>query len=148
MKRFLLFAVALALSACSTLTPPASVAGAPAPTRSDTILAVASTAATVADAIGQAPPATLSRTTIDDKAIRLAFKTFDHALDVVDAFVASGAIVRNSPTALTIRRAILATQSALNAASAAQRAGSATTYSEALRQAQAALASLETALAR
>ena len=141
---------ALSLAACTT-TPPAPLPAPPVsttPDRTDAIIAVASTAATVADAIGVAPPATLTRTTIDDKAVHLAFATFDTALTIVDGFVASGTIVPGSPQALRIKRAVLATNDALIAASAAQRAGSATTYTAALRNAETALDSLRAALKR
>jgi hypothetical protein len=146
-----MFAAALALAGCSTVAtapPPGPAAQAPAPDRQDALLAVASSAATVADAIGEAPPATLSRTMIDEKAVRIAFQTFDASLSVIDGFVATGAIVRGSPTALTLKRGILATRDALKAASAAQRAGNATSYRAALSQAEQALAEVRSALAR
>ena len=143
---------AISLAACTTATPPPAPLPAPpvstTPDRTDAIIAVASTAATVADAIGAAPPATLTRTTIDDKALHVAFATFDTALTIVDGFVASGVITPSSPQALRIKRAILATTDALIAASAAQRAGSATTYTVALRNAETALDSLRAALKR
>lgn len=146
MKRLLLFATALSLVACSPVTTtPAGTT--PPPSRGDAILVVADSAAAVADALKVAPPATLTKTTIDEKAIRLAFKEFDRALTVIDSFVAGGKIVRNSPVAMTIRKGVLTTATALNAASAAQRAGNATSYTAALRDAKNALAMVQTAIA-
>lgn len=148
MRRLLLFATALSLAACATVPPGAMDADTGAPSKSEASFAVAEAAARVADAIGQAPPVTLAATTIDEKAIRAAFVTFDHALDLIDAAVAGGVIHRGTPTALTIRRVVVTTQAALNAASAAQRAGNATSYTAALHDAESALASLRIALAR
>jgi hypothetical protein len=158
MRRLLLLAGALALSACSTATaPPVASTPAPAatsspisttPDQTDAIIAVASATAAVADAIGQAPPATLTRTTIDEKALHVAFATFDTALTIVDGFVASGVIVPGSAQALRLKAAILATNDALVAASAAQRAGSATSYSAALANAEIALDGIRAALKR
>lgn len=127
------------LAGCATLPTATSDRGA-------AIREVAHTAALVADARGEAPPATLTRTTIDEKAIHAAFVTFGRALDLIDALRDSGVIKPGSPAAIATRNAIRASQSALNAASAAQRAGSATSYTAALSNAEAALANLAAAL--
>lgn len=147
MKRIILaLAVAsLSLSACIT------VPGGGAPTKADTIQAVATVAAKVADAANVSPPASIWTPAAHAKAaqaLRLAFSGLDHADDVIDAFVKSGRLVRNSPAALTVRRGILATQAALNAASSAERAGSAASYAEALKQAESALASVQSAIGK
>jgi hypothetical protein len=151
MRRLILFAAALSLTACATApsAPPATAGPSATPDRGDAILAVAGTAAAVADAMDVAPPASVTtRTTIDEKAIRIAFKTFDATLTVIDAFVATGQIVPGTPQALTLKRGVLATKDALNAASAAQRAGSATSYTAALVRAEQALTAVRSALAR
>jgi hypothetical protein len=137
-------ACALALTACG-LTPPATP-GAPPPSRQDAVVAVAETAARVADAINVAPPATLSRTTIDEKFVRSAFLTFDTALHIIDGLRDTGVLVPGTPKAHKVRDTIRLVQRWLNAASSAQKAGNAATYTEALRNARAALASLQTSL--
>ena len=83
MKYLVSLVAYFALAACS-LTPPASTGTAPATNVNTAIAATADTAAAVADALGQAPPATLSKTTIDERAIHLAFQSFDHVLTLVD----------------------------------------------------------------
>ena len=139
MRRALIALLALPLAACATMQPPAAPRG-------EAIAASTDATAAVLDAIGQAPPPTLARTTIDDKAIRVAFMAFDKALTVIDAFLDSGYLKPGSPSALRIRRGVLATQAALNAASAAQRAGSATTYTDALEKARLALTDIQLVL--
>jgi hypothetical protein len=146
LKHILIAACALSLSACGV----PGVAGMPTGTvtKQDTVVAVASTAAAVADAIGQAPPATLSKTTIDEKAVNLAFRSFDRALTFIDRLISDGDLPKGSPRAVAVASGIRAVKGALNTASHAQRAGNATTYSAALRQANAALESLQSTLAR
>lgn len=148
MRRLLLCAIACLAVACTPMSGIAPLGAAP-PSRADTIEQVAVVAADAADALAVAPPAELTaKVTIDDKAVRIAFLSFDAALTVIDAFVATGAIERNSPTAIRIRDGIRLTQRSLNAASAAQRAGQAASYREALVQAQLALAGITSALGR
>lgn len=146
MRRLLVLAAAALAVACSPLSgiaPP----GSPPPSRAETVEQVAAVAADVADALQVAPPAAITaKVTIDDKAIRVAFLSFDGALSVIDAFVATGAVKKNSPTAIALRDAIRLTQRWLNAASAAQRVGDARSYREALEQAQRALSGVQTAL--
>ncbi|MCP3731994.1 hypothetical protein M9978_16335 [Sphingomonas sp. MG17] len=148
MRRLIICAIACLAVACTPMSgiePPGSAP----PSRTDAIEQVAVVAADLADALQVAPPAELTATvTIDDKAVRIAFKSFDAALSVIDAFVATGAIVKNSPTAIRIRDGIRLTQRWLNAASAAQRVGDAKSYRAALEQAKAALAGVQSALGR
>lgn len=139
--RRLLLAAALVLTGCVTTQPRENP-------RAPAIAASADATAALLDAIGQAPPATLTKTVIDDKAVRLAFQAADKALDVIDALIDAGVIRPGSPTALRIRAGVLTTMEALNAASAAQRAGSATTYREALTRAREAMDSVQLALAQ
>jgi hypothetical protein len=139
MRAALLIAVALAGCAGPLATTQ--------PARAPSIQAAAETTAAVLDAIGQAPPATLTRTTIDDAAIRTAFRSFEKTLTIIEAFMDSGLLSPGSPTALRLRAAVLSTQSALNAASAAQRAGSSTSYKAGLEQARIAITNVQLALA-
>lgn len=140
MTRIIPLFAALALSACATMQPPAAP-------RAEAIAASADATAAVLDAMGSAPPATLTKTVIDDKAIRAAFLVWDKTLTVIEAFIDSGYVKPGSDLALRLRRGVLATTAALNAASAAQRAGSATTYSDALDKARLALDDIQLALA-
>jgi len=139
--------IPLALAAASLLAGCVTPLPRSTPERASAISAAAATTAAVLDAIGEAPPPTLTRTTIDDRAIRVAFVTFDKGLTVIGAFLDSGQIKPGSPAALRLRGAVLATQAALNAASAAQRAGSAATYSRALSDAQTAITNVQLVLA-
>lgn len=101
-----------------------------------------------------APPTTpgtvavtpLGNTAIDDRGIRLAFLTFDALLDVVDAFKATGNLTAGTPRALAISDAIIRVKHGLTAASAAQKAGNATSYAAAFSEAQTAILEIRTAL--
>lgn len=85
-------------------------------------------------------PAPLEQTVLDERALILALETFDTALDSVDILIEAGYIVPGSPRALEIAGHIDRAATALRAASAAQRAGSTTSYLEAIQQARAAIA--------
>lgn len=88
------------------------------------------------------PPAPLNSTTIDEKTLIVALQTFDTTLTAVDRLIAAGVIKPGSPRALQIAEAIHKAKVAFQAASAAQRAGSATDYLSALTNAQVAMASI------
>ena len=88
--------------------------------------------------IGNAP-APLEQTVIDEKGLLAAFSAFDVALTAVDGLVATKVIVPGSPTALKIKGYLRTAQTGLNAAAAAQKAGSATDYVKALNSAREAL---------
>ena len=87
---------------------------------------------------GVQAPAPLAQTHYDEQALNLAWETFDTVLTSVDALVESGHLVRNSPRALQVRRYLIQARSALNAATAAARAGNTTDYGTALAQAREA----------
>lgn len=87
-------------------------------------------------------PAPLAATAVDDKALVLALQAFDTALDTVDILKDAGYIEPGSETALQIATVIDTTKAALQAASAAQRAGSTTEYAEAISYAQDSAAAL------
>ncbi len=91
-------------------------------------------------------PAPLEQTVIDEKAIVLALSTFDTVLTAVDALKASGHITPGSPKALTLARHIDTARLALEAASAAQRAGSTSSYFTAIEQARVAIGLVKEAL--
>jgi hypothetical protein len=117
MKRLLIASLALALTSCAGL-----------------------------GSIVSTPPAPLSHTSLDEKAINLALKSADAIATAVDLLVAVKQIVPGTPRALNVKRGLLALRDGLVAASAAQRAGNATSYEEALRNAEAALAAVQSAL--
>lgn len=136
----------LSLAACVQSTAPPGSAGTTAPSRGQALAAIADTAAAVADGLGQAPPATLSRTTIDERYVHFAFKAFERALTFIDVMKSSGDLPRNSQRARSVQAGGRIVQRSLNAASAAQRAGNASTYTSALREAKAALTALQISL--
>jgi hypothetical protein len=117
MKRLIIASLALALASCTGLA-----------------------------SIGSTPPAPLAHTSLDEKGINLALKSADAIATAVDLLVAAKAIVPGTPRALTVKRGLLALRGGLVAASAAQRAGNATSYDEAIRNAEAALAAVQSAL--
>lgn len=96
---------------------------------------------------GQAP-APLAHTAVDEKGIVLALKSADTIATIVDSLVAAKVIVPGTPLALTIKHSLIALRDGLAAASAAQRAGNATSYAEAMSQASTALGALQAALGR
>lgn len=91
-------------------------------------------------------PAPLEQTAVDEKALVLALETFDTVLTSVDILLEAGYIVPGSPRALEIAGNIDRARNALGAASAAQRAGSTSSYLEALEEARAAISLVKSAL--
>jgi hypothetical protein len=109
----------------------------------------AETAATVGgviDATGAKAPAPLASTSIDEKAVVLAFEAADTVATQVDTLVATGLLVKGSPKALAVKSALGRLRSFLTSASAAQKAGNATTYRQALSDAATAMHDAATAL--
>jgi hypothetical protein len=92
------------------------------------------------------PPAPLNATTLDDTAINVAFETFDVALYAIEGLQAAGTLARNSPRALAVQAGVIQVQKWLNIASAAQKAGSASSYTSALSEASKAIAGIKAAL--
>jgi hypothetical protein len=117
MKRLLVASLALALTSCAGMGPVAST-----------------------------PPAPLGHTALDEKGINIALKSADALASAVDLLVATKALTPGTPKALTVKAGLLALKNGLVAASAAQRAGNATSYEEALRNAETALAAVKSAL--
>ena len=91
-------------------------------------------------------PAPLEQSVVDERALILALETFDTTLTSVDILIEAGYIVPGSPKALEIAGHIDRAKAALAAASAAQRAGSTTSYLEAIEQARAAIALVKAAI--
>jgi hypothetical protein len=94
---------------------------------------------------GAAPPAPLAGTVIDDQAVNFALESFDASLTLVDAAIDAGKIKPGTPEAKTIAAKIRQVDHLLAVASAAQKAGQATSYAEAFREARSALAELKAA---
>lgn len=118
MKRFLPLLAALSLSACTL------------PTLS----------------LGTQSPAPLAHTTVDDKALDVAWKSFDLALDGIAALRDAGAIKKGTPKAISVANGIDAVSGFLTAAESAAAAGSTTDYGIALANAKSAITQLRAAL--
>lgn len=112
----LLIALALSTAAC---TPGIDILGAPAP---------------------------LQKTVIDEKGLLAAWSDFVVALTAVDGLIVAKVIVPGSPRALQIKGYLKTAQNGLNAATAAQKAGNASSYFAALNEAQTALRLASTTL--
>ena len=134
--RFLIPVAALVLSACATIQRTQD-----AVTRAVDMLGnVTTTVNTVLDR-----PAPLANTQRDEELIRSAYTRFGQAVLFIERnLVDTGIIVRNSPTALRIRRGVDIVQRMLRVARTAQQAGNAASVREALGIAQRALTGLTT----
>ncbi len=91
-------------------------------------------------------PAPLEQSVLDEKALVLALETFDTVLTSVDILTDAGYIQPGSTRARQIADAIDRAKGWMQAASAAQRAGSTASYLEALEQARRAIASVKSSL--
>lgn len=91
-------------------------------------------------------PAPLAKTVIDDRGIRYAFLTLDALASLADAGIQAKWIVPGSAKANAIADGLDKIRHFLNAASAAQRAGSVASYQAAFDQAQAAMIEMQKAL--
>ncbi len=80
-------------------------------------------------------PAPFQQMVQDEKAVIYGFAAYDAMLTMVDGLQESGKLERNSPKAMEVRGYLVTIKNALNAANAAQKAGSATEYAEAFAQA-------------
>lgn len=94
------------------------------------------------------PPtaAALNATSIDEAGIDLIRDLFDVGLFGVDALTDAGKIKVGTPQAHSIARLIRQIAGFLGAADAAQKAGSATNYNEALKNARSALKQFQAAI--
>lgn len=91
-------------------------------------------------------PAPLQQTVIDERGLITAWSAFDVALTAVDGLIATGRIKPGTPPALAIAGYFKTAQSALNAATKAQKAGSTADYFEAMTEARDALRDASAAL--
>jgi hypothetical protein len=105
-------------------------------------ISIALAGCTPTGGIVTSPP--LSATSIDEKALVLTLETFDTMLTAVDRLVDAKIITPGSPRAIQIANVIAKAKVALQAASAAQRAGNASSYLAAIGDAQAAIANINT----
>jgi hypothetical protein len=87
-------------------------------------------------AMAPQPPAPLASTEIDDNAVNFALESFDASLYLVDAAIETGRITPGSPQAKSLAALIRKVMRFLGAADAAQRAGQASSYAEAFREAR------------
>lgn len=133
MKRLFIAALALALSACGASTETA-------------VNSAATVAAGSADALGAKPPVILAGTAVDEKAAIALLSGYDAFLFVVDTLDAAGALPPTSPKVQALANAIDTTTGWLRVALAAQKAGNATSYTEALSHAKAAYAEAQQTL--
>lgn len=111
-----------------------------------TAIAVLSLAACQLPAIPTQAPAPLAQTTIDDKALDVAWKSLDAALDGINLALDLKPALIGTPGAKRVANAIDAVTAALTAAEHAAAAGSTTDYVTALAQAKSAYAELRLAL--
>jgi hypothetical protein len=95
---------------------------------------------------GLQSPAPLTKTAIDDHGIRYAFLTLDTLASLADSGIKAGWLVPGSAKALAVANGLDTVRHALNAASAAQKAGSLTEYSAAFDNAQRAMVEVQKAL--
>jgi hypothetical protein len=135
MKRFhILFAVAasILLAGCAPLLS-ALMTGMPAP-----------------PAAGQTASAPVTSvclsTNQDEQKLKLAFDGFDALLYAVDALRDGGVLKPGTPRALQLQKGLIVVRDSLNTAAAAQRACNATSYGEAIANAQAAYVQVKTLL--
>lgn len=91
-------------------------------------------------------PAPLAQTSIDDRALDTAWRSFDVALDAINLLTDSNVIVPGTPTARSIATAIRKVNRALAAAERFAASGSSSEYSTALAEALAGLTEIRTAL--
>ncbi len=124
------FTAALALSACG------SIPTQPTPGQIGAVI----------DASGVPYTSPGASTIIDDKALIVALQSADTIATSVDALVAVGAVQPGSERALAIRSGLIRLRRLLTAASAAQRAGEAQTYAQALTDAARAAQDITAAI--
>ena len=140
MKRFLSLACALMLAiplaACGVTSAGLSDPG------------TASTVGAAIDATGAKAPAPLADTILDEQVVATLIDGADAVATGVDLMVAGGVLVSGSPTALTVKAALIELRRWLPVAAAAQKAGNAATYREALRESAEAFLAIKSALKR
>lgn len=91
-------------------------------------------------------PAPLAATTIDDRALMTAWKTFDAALDAINLYMDAKPSIIGTPGAIRLANAVDAVSAALTAAESAAAAGSSTDYATAIAQGKNALTEMRQAI--
>lgn len=97
-------------------------------------------------AIAGPAPAPLARTSIDDRALETAWRSFDVALDAIALLTDRGVIVPGTPQGHSVAAAIRAVNRSLAAAERFAAAGSASDYATALREATEGMNTIRQAL--
>ncbi len=91
-------------------------------------------------------PAPLAQTVVDDKALQLAWASFDVALDGINILIDAKVIKPGTPKAIAVADGIDKVTGFLTAAESAAAAGSARDYGAALANVRGAIAQLRAAL--
>jgi hypothetical protein len=106
----------------------------------------ASTIGAAIDATGAKAPAPLAGTINDEQVVATLIVAADGIASGVDVMVAGGVLVPGTPTALTVKAALVQLRKWLPVAAAAQKAGNAESYAEAMRETAKAFLSIKSAL--
>lgn len=130
MRRLIIIAGALALASCGQ----------------SGVNSAGSVAAGTADMLGFKVPATLTRTSADEKAISDAWLVFEAFLKGEQAARKAGKLIPGTPKAIAVANGIDRVTAALQSASAAQQALNAEKWSNAWREATLAFADAQRAL--
>lgn len=101
------------------------------------LMAMPACTATLPD-LSTAPPAPLERTTIDEKALSTAWAGLGFVAEAVDQLTTLGVIVKGTPRGNAVKDALLKAEAALDAATAAKDALSASSYATAMADAKTA----------
>ena len=99
----------------------------------------------IGSGLGQSP-APLAQTVVDDKALSLAWSSFDVALDGINMLADTGYLKPGTPKAIKVADGIDKVTAFLTAAESAAAAGSAKDYNVALANAKGAIVQLRAAL--
>ena len=91
-------------------------------------------------------PAPLQKTVIDKQSLKTVWRGFDLALTASDALMVLRPAFAGSPSGKAVAKHFRTAQNALNAATAAQKAGSVSDYKTAMLEASAALSLAQAAL--
>ena len=93
-------------------------------------------------------PAPLQKTVIDDRAVRYGFLSLDTLASLADSAMDAKLIVPGTEKAKAIANGLDRARNAMNAASAAQKVGSVSSYNAAFDEALEAMASVKLAIGK
>lgn len=102
----------------------------------------------LSDPASAGPAAPLAGTLLDEKAVAMAIDAADGIASGVDLMVAGGVLIPGSPSALSVKAALIELRRWLPVAAAAQKAGNAASYAEAMRESAKAFIQIKSALKR